>query len=108
MYERPSARPLAHRLQRTRETQSDRWTFRFNNGLVVQTDPAMYADAARVLPVGAPHDAILNRLVRHPDSVASKRVLDAFAGCGVLGLMALRLGVAITGIDAPIGLGHDS
>ena len=85
---------LPNRLQRVRETTSERWTFRYANGLVVQTDPFMRADRSRVLPIGGPQDVILNRLVCHPELVAGKRVFDPFAGSGVLGLMALKLGAA--------------
>jgi SAM-dependent methyltransferase len=52
----------------------------------------MRPDAARVLPLGGPQDVILNRLVNAPETVAGKRVFDPFAGSGILGLMALRLG----------------
>jgi methyltransferase family protein len=85
---------LPNRLKRARETQPDGWTFRFANGLSVRTDPFMRPDPARVLPIGGPQDVILNRLVNAPESVAGKRVFDPFAGSGVLGLMALRLGAA--------------
>jgi hypothetical protein len=85
---------LPNRLQRARETQPDGWTFRFANGLTVRTDPFMRPDPERVLPIGGPQDVILNRLVNAPEIVAAKRVFDPFAGSGVLGLMALRLGAA--------------
>lgn len=85
---------LPNRLQRAREAHPDCWTFRFANGLTVRTDPFMQPDRARVLPIGGPQDVILNRLVNTPESVAGKRVFDPFAGSGVLGLMALRLGAA--------------
>jgi methylase of polypeptide subunit release factors len=85
---------LPNRLQRVRETQADRWLFRYANGLLVQTDPFMRADPARVLPVGGPQDMIMNRLACMPELVVNKSVFDPFAGSGVLGLMALRLGAA--------------
>jgi hypothetical protein len=85
---------LPNRLQRTRETHPDHWLYRFANGLAVRTDPFMRADPSRVLPIGGPQDVILNRLVCFPEIVAGKRVFDPFAGSGVLGLMALRLGAA--------------
>jgi hypothetical protein len=83
---------LPNRLQRAREAQADSWTYRFANGLAVRTDPFMRPDSTRVLPLGGPQDVILNRLVNVPETVAEKRVLDPFAGSGILGLMALRLG----------------
>jgi release factor glutamine methyltransferase len=83
---------LPNRLQRARETLPNSWVFRFANGLSVTTDPFMRPDVARVLPIGGPQDVILNRLVNLPEIVANKRVFDPFAGSGVLGLMALRLG----------------
>ena len=86
--------PLENRLQRQRDTSGEQWVFRFANGLVVHTDPFMKADPARVLPLGAPQDAIMNRLVCHPEIVAGKRVFDPFSGSGVLGLMALACGAA--------------
>ena len=86
--------PLKNRLQRVRELSDESWVFRFGNGLVVHTDPFMRPDPARVLPLGAPQDAIMNRLVCHPEIVAGKRVFDPFAGSGVLGLMALKVGAA--------------
>jgi hypothetical protein len=85
---------LPNRIQRTRETQPDHWLYRFANGLVIQTDPFMRADASRVLPVGGPQDALMNRLACFPELVANKSVFEPFAGSGVLGLMALRLGAA--------------
>jgi release factor glutamine methyltransferase len=85
---------LPNRLQRARETLQDSWVFRFANGLSVKTDPFMRPDTARVLPIGGPQDVILNRLVNSPETVAAKRVFDPFAGSGVLGLMALRLGAS--------------
>jgi hypothetical protein len=86
--------PLENRTGRTREVIDDRWVFRFANGLVVHTDPFMKADPARVLPIGLPQEAILNRLLSKPETVANKRVFDPCAGSGVLGLMALALGAA--------------
>lgn len=83
---------LPNRLQRTRETEADRWLFRYANGLTIATDPFMRADPARVLPVGGLQDVIVNRLACMPELVANKSVFDPFAGSGVLGLMALRLG----------------
>jgi ribosomal protein L11 methylase PrmA len=85
---------LENRLQRTRRTAGDRWRYTFGNGLVVHTDPFMKADSARILPVGGPQSVSLNRLVNIPEIVAGKTVFDAFAGSGVLGLMALQLGAA--------------
>jgi Conserved hypothetical protein 95 len=85
---------LPNRIQRTRETQADHWLYRFANGLVIQTDPFMRADPSRVLPVGGPQDVIMNRLACFPELVANKSVFEPFAGSGVLGLMALRLGAA--------------
>jgi hypothetical protein len=63
---------LPHRIQRTRETEADRWLFRYDNGLAIETDPFMRADRARVLPVGGVQDVILNRLVCIPELVANK------------------------------------
>ena len=65
--------------------------YRYANGLVVHTDPFMRRDRARVLPIGGPQDVMLNRLVNRPEIVAGRQVLDAFAGSGILGLMALKL-----------------
>ena len=86
--------PLENRLQRQRDLSGEQWVFRFANGLVVHTDPFTRADPMRVLPLGAPQDAIMNRLVCHPEIVAGKRVFDPFSGSGVLGLMALACGAA--------------
>jgi predicted nicotinamide N-methyase len=52
----------------------------------------MRRDPARVLPIGGPQDVIMNRLIHKPHIVRGKNVMDAFAGSGVLGLMALKLG----------------
>lgn len=83
-----------NQLGRTREVEGETWIFRFANGLVVHTDPFMKADSQRILPIGGPQDTISNLLVCNPDMVRGKRVFDPFAGSGVLGLMALRLGAA--------------
>jgi hypothetical protein len=85
---------FSNRLGKTMEIGGDPWIFRFANGLVVHTDPFMRPDAGRILPVGGPQDMVMNRLVNLPQIVEGKRVLDAFAGSGVFGLMALRLGAA--------------
>jgi SAM-dependent methyltransferase len=88
----PAPPAVVKKLARQREIDGDRWVFRFENGLVVHTDAFMRDDPARILPVGGPQDAILSRLASLPQLVAGKRVLEPFAGSGVLGLMALRLG----------------
>ena len=85
---------VVKKLARLREIDGERWVFRFENGLVVHTDPFMKDDPGRILPVGGPQDAILSRLVSLPELVAGKRVFEPFAGSGVLGLMALRLSAA--------------
>jgi hypothetical protein len=85
---------LANLLGKARDVHDDLWVFRYANGLTVQTDPFMRPDRNRILPIGGPQDVLMNRLVHFPDIVRSKRVLDAFAGSGVLGLMALKLGAA--------------
>jgi len=89
-----STTKLANKLGRTRSEEGAHWVFRFENGLVVHTDPFMAKDRGRVLPLGGPQDTILNHLVCFPDKVRGKRVFDPFAGSGVFGLMALRLGAA--------------
>ena len=81
-------------LGRSREEVDGHWVFRYENGLVVHTDPFLRADGDRILPVGGPQDTMCNYLARAPERVRDKRVLDAFAGSGVLGLMALKLGAA--------------
>jgi hypothetical protein len=86
--------PEVKKLARTREVEGERWVHRFANGLVVHTDPFMRADPARVLPLGGPQDAIVSRLASLPELVAGKRVFEPFAGSGIFGLMALRLGAA--------------
>jgi methyltransferase family protein len=85
---------LANLLGKRRTEEAGHWVFRFANGLEVRTDPFMRRDRARVLPIGGPQDVLLNRLVHKPWLVRGKRVLDAFSGSGVLGLMALKLGAA--------------
>src|SRR5262245_5641744 len=86
--------PLENRLERTRESDGDRWIHRFANGLVVHTDAFLRADPARVLPIGGFQDVLLNRLCAFPELAAGRRVFDPFSGSGVFGLMALRLGAA--------------
>jgi SAM-dependent methyltransferase len=85
---------LANKLGKTRETVGEHWVHRYANGLVVHTDPFMRRDTARVLPIGGPQDVIMNRLIHWPDIVRGRRVLDVFAGSGVFGLLALKLGAA--------------
>ena len=88
------ANALPNPLGRTRSEEQGCWVFRFANGLVVHTDPFLKPDPARVLPLGGPQDTVLNHLVCFPERVRGKRVFDPFAGSGVFGLMALRLGAA--------------
>lgn len=90
----PKPKAAVKKLSRLREIDGERWVFRFENGLVVHTDPFMKDDPGRILPVGGPQDTILSRLASLPELVAGKRVFEPFAGSGVLGLMALRLGAA--------------
>jgi hypothetical protein len=85
---------LANILGKVRAEAGEHWVFRFANGLEVHTDPFMRRDTGRVLPIGGPQDVILNRLAQKPDLVLGKHVLDVFAGSGILGLMALKLGAA--------------
>lgn len=85
---------LPNILGRTREMAGDVWIHRYASGLVVHTDPFMRRDMARVLPIGGPQDVITNRLASLPALVSGKRVLDVFAGSGVFGLVALKLGAA--------------
>jgi SAM-dependent methyltransferase len=82
------------KVARQREIDGEHWVFRYDNGLVIRTDPFMKDDPLRVLPAGGPQDAIIGYLASMPDVVVGKRVFDPFAGSGVLGLMALRLGAA--------------
>lgn len=89
-----STTKLANKLGRTRSEEGGQWVFRFENGLVVHTDPFLTNQGERVLPLGGPQDTILNHLVSFPDKVKAKRVFDPFAGSGAFGLMALRLGAA--------------
>jgi hypothetical protein len=88
----PFSNRLPNKLGRTREVEGELLAFRFENGLVVLTDPFLTKQRARVLPLGGPQDTILNHLVSFPDKAKGKRVFDPFAGSGVFGLMALRLG----------------
>ncbi|MDD9936607.1 MAG: methyltransferase [Myxococcales bacterium] len=83
---------ISNRLGRTRSEEGDHWVFRFANGLVVHTEPFMKPDRQRILPLGGPQDTILNRLVCVSETVKGRRVFEPFAGSGILGLMALRLG----------------
>ena len=85
---------LPNVLGRTRDVSGDVWIHRYASGLVVHTDPFMRRDPRRVLPIGGPQDVITNRLACLPHLVAGKRVADAFAGSGVFGLVALKLGAA--------------
>jgi len=85
---------LPNILGRTRSEVGEHWVFRFANGLEVHTDPFMRRDRGRVLPIGGPQDVVLNRIANKPELVRGKRVLDAFAGSGIFGLMALKLGAA--------------
>lgn len=52
----------------------------------------MKSDPLRILPIGTPQDTLLNYMLNCPDRLAGKDVLEPFAGSGVLGLMALKLG----------------
>jgi hypothetical protein len=59
---------------------------------VVHTDPFLWSDAARILPLGGPQDTILNRMLRQPRLAQGRSVFEPFAGAGAFGLMALKLG----------------
>ena len=88
------SKTLPNLLDRSREIHEDHVLYRYGNGLVVKTDLPLRDDTTRVLGLGVPQGAFLNLMLNFPEQVEGKRVLDPFAGSGVLGLMALKQGAA--------------
>ena len=84
--------PLPNLVQRTRVADGDELVYTFGNGLTVHTEVFMKDDPLRVLPIGTPQDTLINWMLNHPEHIAGKTVFEPFAGSGVLGLMALKLG----------------
>lgn len=85
---------LSDRVQLSTREVEDALECRMANGLIVRTDPAERDDPCRILPLGAPQGAMLNYLMNTPSCVIGREVFDPFAGSGVLGFMALKLGAA--------------
>jgi hypothetical protein len=66
--------------------------YRFANGLRIKTEVFNKDDRLRILPVGSPQGSLMNHMLHFPEVVRGKRVFEPFAGSGVLGFMALKLG----------------
>lgn len=85
---------LPDRIAPERTAAGDHVLYRFANGLEVRTEVFFRRDPRRILPLGSPQLAMMNRLAARPQAVAGRRVFEPFAGSGPLGLMALALGAA--------------
>jgi len=83
---------IANLLQRTHEVHGEQMLYRFGNGLVVKTEHLGTKTSFRILGLGSPQNTLLNYMVNFPDTIRNKDVFDPFAGSGVLGLMALKVG----------------
>ena len=86
--------PARNLLQKTVEVRGDLVTYRFGNGLVVRTETLGKRDPLRILPLGGPQSTLMNYMLNAPERIQGRRVLEPFAGSGVLGLMALKVGAA--------------
>ena len=84
----------ANLLQRTSEVHGEQMLYHFGNGLVVRTEHPGVKSPLRVLGLGSPQNTLLNYMLNFPETIRNKEVFEPFAGSGVLGLMALKVGAA--------------
>jgi hypothetical protein len=89
-----SSDPLPDRVGLSRDLSGEEWIHRFENGLVIHSEPLLKADTLRILPLGGPQCALMNHLLCFPERVEGRRVFEPFAGSGAIGLMAAKAGAA--------------
>jgi predicted nicotinamide N-methyase len=91
---------IANLLQRTHEVHGEQMLYRFGNGLIVKTEHLGVKTPLRILGLGSPQNTLLNYMLNFPDTLSNKDAFDPFAGSGVLGLMALKVGArSVTFLD---------
>ena len=83
---------IANLLHRTQEVQGDQILYRFGNGLVVKTERLGAKTPLRILGLGSPQNTLLNYMLNVFETLQHKDVFEPFAGSGILGLMALKVG----------------
>lgn len=83
---------LQDKIQHKMSLQGDMVLHTFSNGLQINTETCFKKDPFRIIPVGGPQDALLNYILHHPELIEGKKILEPFAGSGVFGLMALKIG----------------
>lgn len=76
----------------TSQVRGEEVVYRFSNGLAIKTDVPEKDDSLRILPLGRPQGALMNRIANFPSLVRGRLVFDPFAGSGALGFMALKAG----------------
>ena len=83
---------VANLLHRTQEVHGDQILYRFGNGLVVKTERLGTKTPLRILGLGSPQNTLLNYMLNFFETLQNKDVFEPFAGSGILGLMALKVG----------------
>jgi hypothetical protein len=83
---------VANLLYRTQEVHGDQILYRFGNGLVVETERLSVKTPLRILGLGSPQNTLLNYMLNSFEVLQNKDVFEPFAGSGILGLMALKVG----------------
>lgn len=87
---------IANLLHRTQEIHGEQMLYRFGNGLVVRTEHLGAKTPLRILGLGSPQNTLLNYMLNFFETLQNKDVFEPFAGSGVLGLMALKVGAHYT------------
>ncbi len=79
--------------------EGDSWVYRFGE-LILKTDKLDRPDRNRVIALGAACGIQMEHMVRHPELVHGKKILEPFSGSGPLGIVALSLGAEkVTFVD---------
>ncbi|MFC1588052.1 methyltransferase [Planctomycetota bacterium] len=87
-----SGKTIPNLLNRSHEVNGNIVTYRFGNGLIVKTEIFKKNDPQRILPLGGPQGTLMNFMLNSPEKIKGADVFEPFAGSGVLGLMALKIG----------------
>ena len=71
-----------------------RVTYRFQDGLLLQSDTPDLDHPLRILPLGKLQFGVIDFLARYPALSSRARVFEPFAGCGPFGFAALKYGAS--------------